>query len=653
MKIAVVGGGPGGLYLSVLLKDLDPRHQVTVFERNRPDDTFGFGVVFSDNTMGFISAMDQRVYPQLIRQGVRWEPIEVRHGGRVVRCGGIGFSAIERKLLLQLLQQHAAARGVELRFQTEVPALAALGDEFDLVVAADGVNSLLRTELAHHLEPEISEGGTRFTWLGSTHRYPSFTFLFARDQFGEWAVHIYPYREDGSTFIVEADEATWRRAGAESWTETDTIAHAERLFAADLDGGRLLSNRSLWLRFRTVRCRRWFHGNVVLLGDAAHTAHFSVGSGTKMAMEDALALARAITSRGDVADALQAYVSERRPRVEHIQRMAGLSQAWWESFRFNYSWPAPRFAFHLLTRAQMRYDTLRDRDPAFLEAVAADSGVTDLMSRVAAATPPGSGPVAEASEGCAFVFSDLLAVAPEGRIAAADRGLWCDEQVEEWRQALAGARTPVYARLNHAGPRASMRPRAEGIDRPLALERGGWERVTECAPAIRDLFVAAARRALAAGFHGLELFFAHGYLVAAHISPLTHAAPFEERARFPVEVVAAVREVWPRERPLLVAYSATDWAPGGLSAGEAVELARRFRSAGADMIDVLGGQTTARSQPPYAPCYQMFIAGKVRNEAGVPVITAGGVGDLDDVRTILYSGRADMVALDTVRIEAT
>jgi anthraniloyl-CoA monooxygenase len=665
MQVAVIGGGPGGLYLSVLLMEADPRRHVVVYERNRPDDTFGFGVVFSDNTMAFISDKDQRVYPEVIRHGIRWEPIAVRHGGRSIECGGIGFSAIERKLLLQLLQEKARQRGVELRFEAEVPELGELAEENDLVVGADGVNSTIRAELAERFQPSIVQGTSRFTWLGITHRYPSFTFFFARDEHGAWGAHIYPYRDDRSTFIVETDAETWRRAGAEAWSEADTIGHAERIFAGNLDGGRLLANRSLWSGFRTIRNRRWFQDNVVLLGDAAHTAHFSVGSGTKMAMEDALALADALTRYPSVAEALPAYVAERRPRVEHIQRVAAVSQDWWETFRFYLDWPVERLAFHMLTRAQFRFDTLRDRDAGFLAAV--ESAANGEARRVVGSVRPAyrgdysgfPGPphyealVAAAQDGePEAVLSELLAVTPEGRISPADLGLWDDAQAEAWQGLLRSVERPVIARLGHAGPRAAMKPRLHAVDTPLT---DGWERLAPplsrpVEERVRDAFAAAAARAIEAGFAGVELHFGHGYLLAAHISPLSNPASFEERARFPIEVLRAVRAVVLRDRRLLVAYSATDWASGGLSAGEAIELARRFMANGADMLEVLGGHTTKAARPPYGPVYQMLIAGKVRNEAPAPVLAAGGVGDLDDVRTVLLSGRADAVALDAVRL---
>jgi anthraniloyl-CoA monooxygenase len=430
-----------------------------------------------------------------------------------------------------------------------------------------------------------------------------------------FAAHAYPIGDGLSTFIVETDEETWRRSGLDAFDVTAppgpsdeaTQRYLERLFGDQIEGHPLVANNSRWANFRTRRARAWRDGALVLLGDAAHTAHFSVGSGTKMAMEDALALTDALERNSALPAALEAYEAERRPRVEHIQRAAAASFDWWEGFRHVYAFPAPRFTFHLLTRAQLRYDTLKDRDPAFLAAVEAEAGLGDLRARMAGTAQPGppadrrSRLEAAAGGGVAWAFSEPI---------AADSGL-----DPSWREAIAGLQ--VVARL-------------VGGD--------------------RESLVAAARAAEAAGFHGLELFFAHATAMARLISPLTNPVPLEQRLQVPLEALAAVRAAWPADRPLLVAFAADDFAPGGISPADALETARRFHAAGATMIDVLGGHVTPLSRPPYGRAFRMLIAGRVRNEAHVPVITAGGITDLDDVRTVLLSGRADMVALDAVRL---
>lgn len=664
LDIAVIGGGPAGLYFSVLAKQATPGHRITVYERNRADDTFGFGVVFSENTMGFISEQDTKNYPEIMAASRRWDPFTVIHQGETVRCGRVGFSAIERRRLLNILQGRARAVGVDLRFESEV-GQDAEPPRADLVVLADGVNSRQRTRREKGFGTSIEMGPTRFTWLGSTKAWDSLTFFFERNQDGAFGVHIYPYADDRSTFIVETDEESWLRAGMDRFTERDTIEYCERLFAHHLDGHRLLSNRSVWTQFKTVHNRRWSLDNLVLIGDAAHTAHFSVGSGTKMAMEDALSLSQQLGRLGgDVRSALSAFEEERRPRVEHIQRMAATSFDWWASFRHYVDWKPHRFSFHLLTRSLFRYDTLKDRDPDFLAKVEADCDQA-LMDRVASTGSP--------EPSAALCLLGVAPVSEQGRITPSDI------PVTGWEAALAEARKRSGARIGlqllHAGPRGACRPREEGIDLPLPrglawplvsaspspyarggqvpaeLDEAGMDRVTE-------EFVGAARGAAEIGFDWLELQFGHGYLLGAFISPLTNRRTDDfggalcARLAFPLRVMEAVRKAWPEDRLLTVAISADDHHPGGTRLADAMEIGRKLKAAGADYVTALSGQTVRRSAAPYARCFNMIGAGKLRNEAGVPTIAAGGITDVADVKTILLSGRADYVRLDSARPRA-
>src|SRR5712692_2869987 len=596
MRIACVGGGPAGLYFAVLAKRAQPAHEIAVFERNRADDTFGFGVVFSDNTMGFLSEQDRRSYPEIMAQSLRWDPITLIHQGRAVRCGGVGFSAIERRLLLRILQEQARSLGVELHFQAEVTSLDAVAG-YDLVLAGDGVNSTLRSLLAERVQPRIELGPTRFVWLGTTKGFDSLTFFFERSEHGWFGVHVYPYRRDRSTFIVETDEETWLRAGMDAFSEADTIAYCERLFAAQLEGGHLLSNRSLWTQFRTLQLARWHWQNVVFLGDAAHTAHFSVGSGTKMAMEDALALSQAIARFPRLPEALAAFEEERRPRVEHIQRMAAQSFEWWATFRHYAEWPAERLSFHTLTRALFRADILRTRDPGYLERVELASGI-ELRQRLVALAPPEAGD------------EEVLALLDEAPLVL----------TQELR------RPGLAQRAHAAGGRLGLHLWAPGAD---------------------DL-VEGARRAQEAGFDVLQLQFGHGSFFARLLSPLTNPVPLDERLRIPLSALERVRTAW--TGPLWVCFSATDWAPGGTTAEDAMIIARAFREHGSDLLTVVGGQTTDRSTPPYGRCFNAPLAGRIRNEAGVPVMAQGGITDLDDARTVLLAGRADYVLLASVRL---
>jgi anthraniloyl-CoA monooxygenase len=655
-----VGGGPAGLYFSVLAKQADPGRRVRVFERNRPDDTFGFGVVFSENTMGFLSEQDQRNYPEIMAASRRWNPITVVHRGEVVRCGGVGFSAIERKRLLNILHGQAVALGVELEFETEISSLSRLG-EADLIVLADGVNSVHRDAEATAFGTAVDCGPTRFTWLGTTRSFDSLTFFFERSEDGVFGAHVYPYGDDRSTFIVETDAATWLRAGMDGFSEDDTIAYCERLFAKHLDGHRLLSNRSLWAPFRTVHNRRWHSGNRVLVGDAAHTAHFSVGSGTRMAMEDGLALAQQLQRlQDDVAAATAAFEAERRPRVERIQRMARASFDWWESFRHYVDWPPHRFAFHFLTRSQFRYDTLKERDPGFLRRVEEEAGGPVLAARTVSTRP---------SDDTAWLLLGTAAVSLSGRVAPTDR-LVRDCRTDLERERGRGGRRRIGLRLNHAGPRGACRHWGAGLDDPLRpeeawplvaasplayapngavptpLDRTGMEEV------VRD-FRTSTADAAAAGFDWLELQFGHGFLISTFLSPVTNArtdefgGAVENRLRFPLRVLEAARSAWPRDRMLAAAISADH--DGGVTYTDIETVARALRSAGCDVVTVDSGQTTWRSTPAYGRAFNMLTSGRLRNEAGVATMCTGGITGHDDVKTVLLSNRADYVRLDAVR----
>jgi anthraniloyl-CoA monooxygenase len=663
MRIDCIGGGPAGLYFAVLAKRADPTRRITVYERDRPDDTFGFGVVFSDATMGFLAEQDRVTYPAVLARATRWDPITIRHHGRVVRAGGVGFAAVERRQLLAVLREQARAVGVELVFERAVPDPREHLDA-DLLVGCDGVNSAVRGAFADRFRPRIEVGATRFSWLGTDRPFDSLTFFFDGDEHGCFGAHVYPYRPDRATFIVETDEETYRRAGIDAFTEADTIAYCERLFATHLDGHRLLANRSSWQRFRTVRCATWRHGRVVLLGDAAHTAHFSVGSGTKMAMEDGLALSQALDRFPDDVDrALVAFEDERKPRVAHVQAMARTSFDWWAGFRRWVAWPPERFSFHFLTRSQFRYDTLASRDPAYVAAVERASGV-DVASRVIAVEPPG-GDRDELERLAArhpLALTRLLPVSDDGRISTEDGRL-------EDYAGLAG-RLALGTQLGHAGPRGACRPRRLGLDRPLpaaeawpllaasAVPYGPGSRTPKAMDAadmerVAADFARAARRAGELGFRFLQLHFGHGYLLATFLSPLTnrrtdeHGGPLENRMRFPLAVLDAVRAAFPRE--LAVAISASDWQPGGLSEADLLAAARLLRAHGAGFVTALGGQTTPRGIPPAGRCSHALLAGKIQTDAGVPAIAAGGVTDLDDARTILLAGRAERCLLDAVR----
>ena len=710
MRIGVLGGGPAGLYFAMLMKKADPSHEVTVFERNPPDATFGWGVVFSEETLGSFRDADFETYTEITDTFARWGAIDVRYRGRTVRSRGHVFSAIARKRLLQILQDRCRRLGVGLVFHREVGDLSELGD-VALIVAADGVNSLARRALAESLRPAEDVHRTKFVWFGTDLVFDAFTFIFRENDHGLFQVHAYPFDGETSTFIVECPEETWRRAGLEGATEEESIAYCEELFAEDLGGHSLMSNRSLWISFVTLRCDSWHQGNVVLLGDAAHTAHFTIGSGTKLAMEDAIALAQALQRQPDTARALIEYEMERQPIVERFQEAARESATYFENVRRYATFDPLQFTFNLLTRSgRITHLELQKRDPAFVNRVdgwfsAAARGEpsrevvvapppllgpfvargVDVTNRVAL-SPVGEDDSIDGSPGPALrkrlvragragpglVVTELVAISAHGRVTPGTPGIWSDEQAWEWGEIVAamreGSAARVALRLGHAGPHAATRPKWEGTGRPL--REGGWplvaaspvpyvsrspvpeELAAEAMPQVIGDFVAAANRAAAAGFDLLHLDLAHGYLLASFLSPLTNrrsdefGGSLEGRARFPLQVFEAVRDAWPEDRPLGVALLATDWAPRGFGIDEAVLLARWLRERGGDLVQPVGGQTTVRDNPPYGRFYLVPYSDRIRNEAGVPTLVGGNLTTSDEANTILAAGRADLCLLD-------
>ncbi len=586
MNIACIGGGPAGLFFALLMKRDDPRHEIVVYERNRADDTFGFGVVFSDATEEALASADPETIAAMAAHCHRWDDIEIHYQGQTLTSTGHGFSGLSRRTLLELLSKRCREAGVRLCFEHDVVDPATLSD-VDLIFAADGVNSAVRERYHDHFQPEIDVRPNRFVWLGTTCPFPAFTFYFKPNEHGLWRVHAYQYEPDRSTFIVEARETTWRAAGLEQATEQDTIDFCEKLFADELKGHRLVSNRSIWRQFPTIRNRRWHHKNLVLAGDAAHTAHFSVGSGTKLAMEDAIALAQALRTHGDIPEALVAYESERRPAVESLQRAAHASLQWFEDTERYMRVEPLQFAFALLTRSlRVTHENLRVRDPEFvgrLDRWFADQALREVGPSRAAildadpAPPPMFAPFrlrdlvlpnrvavspmcqyraidgmpddwhmvhlgSRAMGGAGLVFAEMTDVSAEARISPGCTGLYKPEHVGAWRRIVdfvhkqSGAKIAIQ--LGHAGRKAATRLPWDGENEPL--ERGGWPIVAPSAipyyphsPVPREMtradmeqavldYVRAAGYAVEAGFDLLEIHMAHGYLLASFISPLTN-----------------------------------------------------------------------------------------------------------------------------------
>jgi anthraniloyl-CoA monooxygenase len=693
------------------MKRADPAHWITVYERNRLDDTYGFGVVFSDATLDNLAAADPDTHARILAEFAHWDDIEIHYRGEVIRSTGHGFAGLDRQRLLEILGERCDELGVELEFESELTTVKQMSD-VDLVVAADGANSMLREQHAADFQPVIDWRPNRFVWLGTTRPFPAFTFYFKHDGHGLWRVHAYRYAEGRSTFIVETTEETLGAAGLEDASERETVAFCEAMFASELEGHRLISNRSIWRRFPTVRNGSWSVRNIVLIGDAAHTAHFSVGSGTKLAMEDAIALSDALRVETDVPTALAAYEEERRPLVESLQRAAQASLQWFEGTERYMETEPVQFGFNLLTRSlRITHEDLRVRDPEltaqidrwFAEEASRQSGVPiDLddpppplftpfklremvlanrvvVSAMCQYSAEDGSPTdwhfvhlgSRAVGGAGLVFSEMTDISREARISPGCAGMYRPEHVAAWKRIVDfvhdNTEAKIGLQLGHAGRKGSTRLAWEGMDEPL--ESGNWEIVgpspipyfphsqvpremdRDDMDAIRDDFVRAAKMAEEARFDIIELHFAHGYLLASFVSPLTnqrrdeYGGSLENRLRFPLEVLDAVRAVWPEHKPISVRISAVDWAPGGTEVTDAVEIARTLKAHGCDIVDVSAGQTVPDAKPIYGRQFQTPFSDRIRHEAEIPTMAVGNISSYMDVNTILAAGRADLCAL--------
>ena len=710
LDIVCVGGGPGGLYSAILLKRALPSARVRVYERHGPDETFGFGVVFSDATLAELRDADAEVNDTINANLSHWDDIHIHHRGETIVSTGHGFCGFGRKKLLSILQGRCLELGVELTFNREVSAFDDFKDA-DLVIASDGINSSARAAREAHFEPDIDFRPNRFVWLGSTVPLDAFTFFFKANEDGLFRVHAYRYSEEHSTFIIECTEETWRRAGLDRATEDETVAYCGNLFADELDGHRLISNNSVWRAFPTVKAKRWHDGNVVLLGDAVHTAHFSIGSGTKLAMEDAIALRDAVLAHpDDVPAALAEYETGRVPSVESLQRAAQASLSWFEETERYMGMEPLQFAFSLLTRSlRVNHANLAIRDHKLMGEVDAWVAATASLQAgvdVAPDTPPMFTPFklrdllltnrvvvspmcqysategsihdwhlvhlgSRAVGGAGLVMTEMTDVSAAARITPGCAGMYEPAHVAAWQRVVRfvheNSQAKIGMQLAHAGRKGSTRLMWEGIDEPLAA--GNWPLLAASAlpyfshsqvpkamdradmKAVISDFESAARGADAAGFDLLELHLAHGYLLATFVSPLTnrrtdgYGGSVEGRMRFPLEVVDAVRRVWPAHKPMSARISAVDWVRGGQTADDTVELAKMLKAHDCDIIDVSAGQTSPDAKPEYGRLFQTPFSERVRLEANVPTITVGNISSYSDVNSIIAAGRADLCAL--------
>ncbi len=714
MRIACLGGGPAGLYFAISTKLRDPSAEVVVIERNRSDDTFGWGVVLSDETLQNLAANDPVSARTIGENFAYWDDIALHYRGETHVSSGHGFCGIGRKKLLLLLQDRARELGVELRFETEVQSAEDYRKEFDVVVASDGLNSKTRTLYADTFKPDVDQRLCQFVWLGTHQKFDdAFTFIFEETEHGWIWVHAYQFDDDTATFIVECAQDTFDRSGFGEMSQQETIAVCEKIFAKYLDGHSLMTNAShirgsAWLRFPRVLCETWHHENVVLLGDASATAHFSIGSGTKLAMESAIALAEYIHTEDSLEAAFTRYQEERRLEVLRLQSAARNSLEWFEEVERYLGLDPVQLNYSMLTRSQrISHENLRMRDPKWMESaerwfmtqagMAADAPVRapmfvpfklrdmELKNRIVVS------PMAQylAKDGCpndwhmthygerakggaGLVYTEMTCVSPSGRITPGCPGLYAPEHEAAWTRLTDFVHQFTDARIccqiGHSGRKGSTNIGWEGMDRPLA--EGNWDLVSaspipwaaeNATPReitrsemdeIRDQFVSAAQMADRAGFDMIELHAAHGYLISSFISPVSNArtddygGSLENRMRYPLEVFEAMRAVWPAAKPMSVRISANDWVGDeGITPEEAVEIARMFTEAGADLIDVSAGQTTTEAKPVYGRMFQTPFSDRIRNDGGIKTMAVGNIFEADHANSILMAGRADLVAV--------
>ncbi len=710
MKIAIIGGGPAGLYSAILLQKQRPDAEITVYERNRADDTFGFGVVFSDATLDNFEKYDLPSYRRITQEFAYWDDIAVHFRGSVHRVGGNGFCGCSRRKLLLILQERARELGVTLTFEIEIEDEARFADA-DLVVISDGINSRFREKYIEHFQSEVDLRSNMFAWMGSTRPLDAFTFIFQETEFGPFIAHAYQYEAGRSTWIFETDPETFKRAGLGGLDEKQSAARMAEIFGWFLEGHPVLTNRSMWRNFPMIRSKRWVRDNMVLIGDAKATAHFSIGSGTKLAMEDAIALADAMHRAPNIAAALQRYEQGRREEVEKTQHAADVSLVWFEHVDRFWDFDPVQFAFGVMTRAKaITYDNLMLRAPDFVHEVDkafarqvrargfkvdADKPLAPMfqplrLREMTLANRTVVSPMcmysakegvpndfhfvhygSRALGGAGLIFTEMTCVGRDARITPGCAGLWNDEQQAAWQHIVdfvhANSAARICLQLGHAGRKGATRLMWDGMDRPL--EEGGWD-VISASPlpyfpdsqvpremdraamdAVKAEFVASAERGEMCGFDMLELHCAHGYLLASFISPLTnertdaYGGSLANRLRYPLEIFEALRAVWPAHKPMSVRISATDWADGGITGDDAVEIARAFAEAGVDLVDVSTGQTVCDSRPVYGRMFQTPFSDQVRNEARVATMCVGNITTADQVNTILAAGRADLVAL--------
>ncbi|MDX9838194.1 MAG: bifunctional salicylyl-CoA 5-hydroxylase/oxidoreductase [Azoarcus sp.] len=723
MRIVCIGGGPAGLYFAILMKKLNPAHQITVVERNKAYDTFGWGVVFSDATMDNMREWDPVTADAIQVAFNHWDDIELHFKGHTIRSGGHGFVGIGRKKMLNILQERCEQMGVELVFEADVESDLEYPDA-DLIIASDGINSRIRNRYTEVFKPDIVTRPNRFIWLGTNKLFDAFNFIFEKTEHGWFQAHVYKFDDNTTTFIVECPEHVWLAHGLDKADQDASIAFCEKLFEKHLDGFPLMTNArhlrgSAWLNFQRVTCEKWHHNNgnshVVLMGDAVHTAHFAIGSGTKLALEDAIELTRLFKESGDtpehIPEVLARYQEVRNVDVLRLQNAAWNAMAWFEvcGERYCDTLEPEQFMYSMLTRSQrISHENLRLRDAGWLEGYerwfAEKAGVTVDADK--APPPPMFTPFklrgltvpnrmimspmamysaddgvagdfhlvhfgARALGGTGLLYTEMSCVSPDARITPGCAGMYKPEHVNAWKRIVdfvhSNSSAKMGIQLGHAGRKGATKVAWEGIDQPL--ESGAWELISasplpylphsqvpremnrDDMDRVKADFVRSTKMAAEAGFDILEYHCAHGYLMSSFLSPLTnqrkddYGGSIENRARYPLEVFMAMRAVWPADKPMSVRLSCHDWFPGGNTDDDAVEIARLFKAAGADIIDCSSGQVWKGEKPVFGRMFQTPFADRIRNEVGIPTIAVGAIFEADHANSILAAGRADLCAV--------
>lgn len=702
MKVTVIGGGPGGLYFSILLKKALPNADINIYERNKADDSFGFGVVFSDETLSEFLTRDPESYDLIRSRFAYWDDLDVVRNGKSVRITGNGFCGCSRKTLLSLLQQRCTQEGVNLHFEHPIDNLSEFSDS-DLIIAADGINSAIREKFAPQFKTSIKLQRNKFVWLGSTKPLDAFAYFFRTTPFGSFVAHTYQYEENMSTWIFECSPETFAKAGFSTTDEQSTITKLSEIYKEELDGHPLISNRSHWRQFPTITNECWSVDNIVLLGDAKATAHYSIGSGTKLAMESAIALADAVAeNQSNIASALKSYDQNRRTRVEMTQHAAAVSLEWFENMDRHIKHPFMQFAFGVMTRAKkVTLENLRLRDQKFTDAVLSEF---NLMRQQPTQIPPAFTPVtlrgikiqnrvamapmeqysakngvvqnwhlvhygSRAIGGCGLIFTEAVAVSKIGMITSGCPMITTKEQIVAWKNIVdfihENSTAKVAIQLGHGGRKASVGlPWETDFEQPSATELLSASPISfrEKGVTPREMleedmrqtiseFKLAAENAEEAGFDMIELQAHHGFLLASFLSPLTnkrtdsYGGSIENRVRFPLDVFTGIRRVFPQHKPISVRISASDWASNGISESDVLFIAQAFKSAGADIINVSSGYTVENEKPQKGRMWQTPFSDLIKNTVDIPTITAGGIHDIDQINTIILNGRADIVAL--------